>query len=376
MEQPDVLKTDEVVPWAWGRGNDVWAMFQSASEGDVDQLKQLVAKDAGLVRSWHNYENPVHVAVRTNQLDATAWLLNHGSDVASFCCPLSQHSLLEIAESGGHDAMIELLAIHLNDRFGIGTAGEEIAEAIREQDASRFAAFISEHGVHVSDRYGNQPLHWAVMTGQIPLVDELLSQGADINAMRPDGARPVDLSNGDHIHRGTHPRATTEHWQIIVHLLACGADCQLTTACRLGDLNRAQEILTNDPQQANADVPYHTWNFGQPLRNAALAGHLEVTQLLLEAGADPNKPEPGLAPWGAALHDAVWSNHPDVTRLLLKHRANPNQEMESCANVLYVADHAGVDNELRQLLVEAGAAEFLPDEQVEERSRIANSTAP
>ena len=40
------------------------------------------------------------------------------------------------------------------------------------------------------------------MTRQIPMIDELLARGADINARRADGARPIQLTNGDYHYRG------------------------------------------------------------------------------------------------------------------------------------------------------------------------------
>jgi|GEM_PF-1969928 len=379
MQQPDLLKTDEVFPWAWGRGNDVWAMFVAATEGDVAKLEQLVAKDPDLIRCYFDYCTPLHYAAKANQLEAAQWLLDHGADATSYHSPESLISPLDQAASRGYHKMTQLLATHLQKKFGISSAGDEIAQAMRERDVPRTKALIAQHGVDVADRRGNKPLHWAVMTRQVPLIDWLLTEGADINAMRPDGARPLDLTNGDYWYRGwrdLHPDAPQDHWPLIDHLIDRGADYDITTACRVGDINRVRELLQDDPQLANADVPYSTWYSGLPLRSAAKAGCLDIVRLLLEHGADPNKPEHGLAPWGGALYDAVQNNHTEVARLLLEHSANPNQEVESSANVLYVADHAGVDPELRQLLVDAGAREFLPDDQVEERSRIADSTAP
>ena len=40
------------------------------------------------------------------------------------------------------------------------------------------------------------------MTRQLDLIDELLARGADINARRQDGARPIQLTNGDYSYRG------------------------------------------------------------------------------------------------------------------------------------------------------------------------------
>jgi hypothetical protein len=36
------------------------------------------------------------------------------------------------------------------------------------------------------------------MTRQVEIIDELLARGADIEAVRSDGARPIQLTNGDY----------------------------------------------------------------------------------------------------------------------------------------------------------------------------------
>ena len=67
------------------------------------------------------------------------------------------------------------------------------------------------------------PIHWAVMTRQIGIIDELLARGADINAQRFDGARPIQLTNGDYHYRGGRdvPKETaTTPGEALDHLIA------------------------------------------------------------------------------------------------------------------------------------------------------------
>jgi hypothetical protein len=51
------------------------------------------------------------------------------------------------------------------------------------------------------------------MTRQLDAIDELLARGADINAQRMDGARPIHLTNGDY-YRGAMCRATGDSWHV------------------------------------------------------------------------------------------------------------------------------------------------------------------
>src|SRR6266545_1917843 len=80
--------------------------------------------------------------------------------------------------------------------------------------------------LHAGDQRANQPIHWAVMTRQLDVLDELLNRGADINARRYDGARPIHLTNGDYHYRGW--RDVPEDWptkpgDVFRHLVNRGA---------------------------------------------------------------------------------------------------------------------------------------------------------
>jgi ankyrin repeat protein len=75
-----------------------------------------------------------------------------------------------------------------------------------------------------------------------------------------------------------------------------------------GDLPRVRDLLAEDPSLVNRLPEYGSYYLGSgtPLKNAAASGHIEIVRLLLEHGADPNLPEPGIAPRGHALYAAVY----------------------------------------------------------------------
>jgi uncharacterized protein len=68
------------------------------------------------------------------------------------------------------------------------------------------------------------------------------------------------------------------------------------------------------------------------LRRAVQTNHVEVVRVLLEAGADVEKPddEDGLTP----LMEAANFNHPDVARVLLEHGADVNARSGNGATAL------------------------------------------
>jgi ankyrin repeat protein len=337
MFQPEALQHDEPLFWSPGKGTEVWEMFCAAINGDLETIKRLLDKDPSLARSNYEYRTPLSFAVRANQLGVAAYLVEHGAN-------FEFGNVVEMARDRGYAEMVKLLETAIGSSQDRSSAGEHIAEAIRSRDVPKVRSLLDSDPalVHATDRWTNQPVHWAVMTRQLDMIDELLARGADINAKRGNGALPIQLSNGDYHFRGW--RDVPRDWpttplDVRLHLRARGAFVDVCTACFMGDLERVRELLEQDPSLANRPSDYVTYYAcsGTPLRNAAAAGHLEIVKLLLASGADPNLPEEHIAPRGHALHSAVVNGHLEVVKLLLEHGAYPNVEVESSADTLSAA---------------------------------------
>ncbi|MET7253977.1 ankyrin repeat domain-containing protein [Dyadobacter fermentans] len=361
MTQPVALQKEERLFWSTGLGTDVWQMFCAARDGDLAKVKKLLIKDASLVRSAYDYRTPMSFAVANNRLEVAEYLLQHG---ASPVDSGTGDPLIQMARDRGFEAMEELLERALHRHKG-SEAGKQIAATIRSRDFDAFSTLLdsSEEYIHATDDEGNQPIHWATMSRQPEMIDALLDRGADINARRPDGARPVQLTNGDYSYRGW--RDVPEDWRwkpndIYLHLVRKGAYVDICMAALKGDEARVRALLDLDPSLANKPSEYVTYyaGSGTPLKNAALAGRMEIVKLLLENGADPNLPEEGIAPMGHALHSAVVYNHIDIVKLLLEHGAHPNVPVESSADSLTAALERG-DKAMINLLCSYGAARSL-----------------
>jgi ankyrin repeat protein len=198
------------------------------------------------------------------------------------------------------------------------------------------------------------------MTRQLDAIDELLRRGADINAQRIDGARPIHLTNGDYFYRGW--RDVPRNWpvtpaQVMAHLKARGAFIDLPTACHTGDIERVRELLQQNPSLANKIGEYEGYYLGAgaPLSNAASAGRMDIVQLLLDHGADPNLPEEQIAPKGKALYSAVSNGHYEIAKLLLERGAFPNPPVESSGDALWWSRERRPDKRMEQLLLSYGA---------------------
>jgi ankyrin repeat protein len=359
MLQPAELKSDEKLLWSPGRGTDVWALMRACAAGDLVAVRALIARDPSLARSHYTYRKPLYFAVRENRIDVVRFLLEHDSN------PLDlwfDDDPLEIARDRGYAEMERVLADTLETRFNASPNGEPVALALRDHDVARMRRLLdTEPGLIIKgDKRSNQPIHWATMTRQLEAIDELLRRGADIDARRMDGARPIHVTNGDYFYRGW--RDVPADWpvtavQVMAHLRAHGAFIDLPTACHTGDMERVRELLRQDPSLANR-IGEHEGGYlgsGAPLWNAAAVGRMDIVQLLLHHGADPNLPEEQIAPKGKALYSAVFNGHYDIAKLLLERGAFPNPPVESSGDALWVSRELRPDKRMEELLLSYGA---------------------
>jgi ankyrin repeat protein len=358
MKRPPALSKREKLFWSTGSGTDVWEMFIAAKNGDLETIRKLLAKDSSLVRSAFDYRNAISFAVQENQLETVAYLLEQGATPIESG---TDDTLLQIARDRGYVEMQTLFEQILKKSKG-SAAGEEVGQLIRERNLAAVKnAFESRpETVNAVDDRGNKPLHWAVMTRNIEMIDLVLSFGANIDQKRPDGARPIQLTNGDYHYRGWQdvPKdVNLKPNDIYLHLKAKGAYVNMCMACLKGDEGRVKEVLAADPAEANRLSEYNGYypGAGSPLKNAAMAGHIKIVGLLLENGADPNLPEEGIAPLGHALHSAVEYGQMEVVKLLLSHGAHPNVPIESSADTLSAAMR-GNNQKMIDLLCSYGAA--------------------
>jgi ankyrin repeat protein len=337
----------------------VWALFQACAAGDLRAVQGLVAKDPRLARAHYDYRKPLYFAVRENHIDVARFLLEQDSNPMDLWV---DDGPIEIARDRGYTAMERMLLDALETKFNASEKGEPVALALRKHDLKKMRALLdSQPGLlNTGDKRSNQPIHWATMTRQPKAIDELLDRGADINARRMDGARPIHLTNGDYFYRGW--RDVPRLWpvtpaRVMAHLKTRGAVIDLPTACHTGDIDRVRELLRQDPGLAKkvGDHEGYYLGAGAPLSNAAAVGRMDIVQLLLDHGADPNLAEEQYAPHGKALYEAVYHGHFEIAKLLLERGAFPNPPVESSGNALWVSREWRPDKRMEELLLSYGA---------------------
>ena len=156
-----------------------------------------------------------------------------------------------------------------------------------------------------TEKYGYDPLDIAVMTGQAEVLQLLLDSGANAAAAAPDGSTAL------------HRAAALQRASIAKQLIASGADVNAQTqegltslhlAVFRNDADLARILITNGARPSAPDA-----GGGTPLHTAARYGSFEAAQVLIQLGADPSAvDEEGKTP----LDYAIEREHQNLVRLL------------------------------------------------------------
>ncbi|CAI5725756.1 unnamed protein product [Peronospora effusa] len=161
------------------------------------------------------------------------------------------------------------------------------------------------------------PLHAAVHNGQFQMVNYLVSRGADVNLCNYKGRRPLHAV-----------KQSASMAQIIESLIGAGADIDamekhgltpLMFMCSAASLEGCATLLA-----LGADVHCVAWSNGfSALEFAVNSGRIELVELCLSKGANPNSPT---LDGNTSLHLAAALSHADIILRLLQSGANPNAQ--------------------------------------------------
>lgn len=229
------------------------------------------------------------------------------------------------------------------------SAGTKFAVAIEDGNLDAVKALVETDGNAVDtpidyDEHHITPLIKAAWDGELPIVEYLISKGANVNAQAND-TKETALLNA----------VSREHTGVVKALLAAKADVSLRNAYDFNAFTSAvaagnQEIaglLLDAGSKINEGTSGLT-----PLAFAASGGNSEMMRFLVSRGADVNH---GVKSGGqTALITAILTAQVESVKTLIELKADVNAKMKDGTTPLKLAKK-GDQEEMIALLVAAGA---------------------
>jgi ankyrin repeat protein len=251
-----------------------------------------------------------------------------------------------------------LPALELLNRFGLNVNGipggvPPLRYILSWARNTTGVAWLLEHGANPNLPWaepGDAPLHIAAQRWDVPMVELLVRNGADIHLQNRDGRTAHTLA------------ALYGNQDIAAWLLAHGAKDGLSSlekfvsACTRGDQAHAVEMLRANPGLRGELRREHHLMMHVP----AERGDVAALEAMLECGFDPNaKDNEGVTP----LHRAAMAGRTEAVRLLLAHGASVNalDGMFSATPLVWATEgwthgaHGGDHLGAARLLIAAGS---------------------
>jgi uncharacterized protein len=243
-------------------------------------------------------------------------------------------SLAGLIQAGNRDAALARIAASADVNQAQGDGTTPLHWAVYKIDVDLARALL-EHGAKpdVINNYGSSPLAEAVKIANPRLVKMLLDAGSDVEVPNQEGqtalmlaARAGSVEVADLLVRHGANVNAREKWRGQTALM-WAADARSAELMRFliehgADVNT--RALANDwPSQMTGEPrnQYRPTGGLTPLLYAARSGCTDCVQALLDAGADPNRPNPdGVTPLIVAVDNFAF----DTAKLLFERGANPH----------------------------------------------------
>jgi ankyrin repeat protein len=269
----------------------VTPLLQAARYGDTATMTILLNGGADIAKAVREGETPLMAAARAGSASAVKLLIDHGADVNATESLWDETALMWATAEGHLDIVDTLLK-----------AGADPNKKARVSE-------ITKRSTRTDYPSGGfTALMWAVRDGHEDIVQRLLEGGADLNATNADGATPMMLA------------IINDRFDLAVKLLGMGAgvdDGSLYYAVLMRDATTDWRAKDGSRLRANHDN-----------QNTAL----DLVRVLLDKGADPNRPFDGQMHSASMCCDTHENGTPffrasvaadvEALKLLIAHGAN------------------------------------------------------
>src|SRR5262245_41143307 len=239
-------------------------LLQASRAGDAALIGMLIKSGADIAANHPDGETPLMAASRTGHLDAVKLLIESGAN-ANVADSYQQQTPLMWAAAEGHVAVV-------NELLKAG-ADPTRAAHVNGMDERKHGDFPSG---------GFTALHFAVREGHDDVAAALVKGGADPKATNADGLTPSMVA------------ITNDRFDLAAKLLDLGADANDGSLYFAVDMHDATtDMREHDGSRLRADHPNKL-------------SSLDLVKLLLDKGADPNKPFHG------QIHNTTLCCDPEV----------------------------------------------------------------
>ena len=300
---------------------------------EIRRIQQLIQDSPDLINApASDGFTPLGNAARNGQIKVATFLLDHGAGIN--VAQRAGATALHDAARAGNRAMVELLlsrgaevnATDDNGRTPLYLAVGKGFQAVTEVLLANKADVNASDKIAGNTQAGKTPLHLAADGGEVKIIQVLLAAGANPNTENNQGWTPLSFA------------AQSGSLEAVKMLLKAKADpnggrldTPLFCAIRRGNTNTVELLLragANPNQTGNVDWQIPGRDFGSPqggtfspLRFAILQNEPEVVSLLLRFKANPNANDG----WGGQPLIFAALSHLDILKALLDAGADPNR---------------------------------------------------
>ncbi len=262
-----------------------------------------------------DYDKMLLSAAESGSLDDIKKALENGADVNTKETDFKQTALHK-ASSAGHVEIVEYLLKNGADPLLLDGVDMTPLHLAARDGRTRTVRFLLDNMKEVPERILNDVIHVAHMS---------VYGNPDIQQMLED-------------YRVKSVKPSTSGSQEV--------DKELLDAAHDGDLEAAKKALAD-----GGNVEIVDGRGMKPIHWAALRGHKEIVDALLEKGADVNGRNS--AEWTPLMHASL-EGHLDIAKLLIEHGAEVNAKTYVSGTALMFASGKGHESIVR-LLLSAGA---------------------